>query len=419
MSKNSASDNEKLPTESYKGVRDFYPAEQSFMNFLTSTMREVVEKFGYAEYHASILEPSELYRAKTSDEIVNDQTYTFTDRGGREVTLRPEMTPTVARMVAAKRREFGFPLRLYSIPNVFRYERPQRGRLREHWQLNVDLFGSKSLEAEAEIISVAHALMTAFGAGESDFIIKIGSRNYLNALTRELKLDKTESKKLLGLLDRRAKMAKKEFAEELKDLGVAAEMLESDQVPEDVAEVLRLLNARGISNVVFSPEIVRGFDYYSGIVFEVFDMHPMNSRSLFGGGRYDNLTALFDSEKIAGVGFGMGDVTMRDFLEVRGWLPEYMPAAKLYIAVASPEVLPHAQVLASELRQENVNVAVDFGEKKLGDQIKAASKHSIPYLLVVGADEAKSGSYTIKDLASGEEQTLSRQELAAFFLNLK
>ena len=419
MSKKDASDNKKLSVESYKGVRDFYPEEQAFMNFLTSTMREVVEKFGYAEYHASILEPSELYRSKTSEEIVYEQTYTLTDRGGREVTLRPEMTPTVARMVAAKRREFGFPLRLYSIPNVFRYERPQRGRLREHWQLNVDLFGSSSIEADVEIISVAHALMKAFGAEDSDFVIKLGSRNFLNALAKELKLDAGAGKKLFGLLDRRAKMDKAEFAQELSDLGVAAEMLEADKVPEDVAKALSILKERGIHNAAFSPEIVRGFDYYSGIVFEVFDMHPLNSRSLFGGGRYDNLTALFDNEKIPGVGFGMGDVTMKDFLDVRGWLPEYAPKAKVYVAVASPDMSDAAHSLAALLREQNVAVAVDFGEKKLGDQIKAATKHKIPYLIVVGADEAALGSYTIKDLATGEEEKRRKEELAEFFLNEK
>src|SRR5581483_9336591 len=157
---------EKLSTEAYKGVRDFYPEDQAFMNYLMSVMRRVSELAGYVEYHASILEPLELYKSKNADneEIVSEQTYSFIDRGGREVTLRPEMTPTVARMVAARKRELGFPLRLFSIPNVFRYERPQRGRLREHWQYNVDIFGSYSPAADAEIIGVAYGLMSALGA---------------------------------------------------------------------------------------------------------------------------------------------------------------------------------------------------------------------------------------------------------------
>src|SRR5579859_6530900 len=179
---------DKLSTEAYKGVRDFYPEDQAFLNYFMATCRAMVEKVGYVEYHASILEPSELYKSKgaENEELVNEQTYTFVDRGGREVTLRPEMTPTVARMVAAKRRELGFPLRYYSIPNFFRYERPQRGRVREFWQLNVDLFGSRSLYAEAEIIGVAYGLMRAFGANESDFVIKVGSRMYLDSLVAEL-----------------------------------------------------------------------------------------------------------------------------------------------------------------------------------------------------------------------------------------
>src|SRR5271170_7500650 len=154
---------DKLPTDSYKGVRDFYPEDQFIQRYIFEHWERVCELFGYEEYSAGILENAELYRSKTSEEIVNEQTYTFTDRGDREVTLRPEMTPTLARMVAAKYRELGFPLRWYSIPNVFRYERPQRGRLREHWQLNVDLFGSDSFAADAEVIQVAYEVMKAFG----------------------------------------------------------------------------------------------------------------------------------------------------------------------------------------------------------------------------------------------------------------
>ncbi len=277
---------EKLSVEPYKGVRDFYPEDQALLNYLTATMREVVEHFGYAEYHASVLEPAELYRAKGAEnnELVNEQTYTFTDRGGRDVTLRPEMTPTVARMVAAKRREFGFPLRLYSIPNLFRYERPQRGRLREHWQLNVDIFGSSSRAADAEIIAVAHDVMIAFGASEDDFVIKLGSRDFIDSVIRELKLSEEDGKKLIGLLDRRAKMPADDFAKSVADIGVALEMFSPENPPKDVVEVLNILKDMGIGNAVFDPSIVRGFDYYTGVVFEIFDTHPDNSRAICGGG---------------------------------------------------------------------------------------------------------------------------------------
>ena len=411
MSKN------KLSVEPYKGVRDFYPEDQAFLHWLFKTLRGEVERAGYVEYHASILEPAELYKAKGADneEIVNEQSYIFTDRGGREVALRPEMTPTVARMVAARRRELGFPLRLYSIPNVFRYERPQRGRLREHWQLNVDLFGSRSPAADAEIIMVAYGIMAALGARQSDFEIRVGSRQAINTIAQESGLNEAQTKQLFGLLDRRAKMSEVDFDLEIKKLGVTKSLLSPKVVPQDIAQMLQDFRAAGINNIVYDPSVVRGFAYYSGVVFEVFDTHKENNRALFGGGRYDNLTALFDDEPMPGVGFGMGDVTMRDFLAVRGLIPPYTPTTAVYLAVTAPELAVRAQALAGELRSAGVNTAVDFGERKLGDQIKAAAKHKIPWLIVVGEDELASGTYNVKNLETGAAEPVARGELAGFF----
>ncbi len=407
----------KLDTQPYKGVRDFYPEDQAFLNYFIDTCSRFVEKVGYVEYHASILEPSELYKAKGAEnaEMVNEQTYTFTDRGEREVTLRPEMTPTVARMVAAKRRELGFPLRYYSIPNLFRYERPQRGRMREHWQLNVDLFGSRSPYADAEIIGVAYGIMRAFGASDSDFIIKVGSRTFLNSIIADAGLSEESGKALLALLDKRAKMPTEEFDSALAELGVSKDTLSGD-APAEIATMIKEFNDAGINNIVFDPSVVRGFAYYSGIVFEVFDTHPDNTRSLFGGGRYDNLTAMFDDEPVPGVGFGMGDATMHNFLEVRGLLPTYVSPTQVYIAVTAPELALQAQTLAGELRAAGVNTAIDFGDKKLGDQLKTASKHSILHVIVLGSDELSSGKFVVRNLASGEEVTLSRAELPGFFI---
>lgn len=411
---------EKLGLESYKGVRDFYPEDQAFLNYITATMRGVSERFGYVEYHASILEPAELYKAKGAgnEEIINDQSYTFTDRGGREVTLRPEMTPTIARMVAARRREMGFPLRLYSIPNVFRYERPQRGRLREHWQLNVDLFGSHSPASDAEVIAVAHSLMIAFGATESDFVIKLGSRAFTDALVKEMQLNDAQAAKFRRLLDQREKIPHERFASDVADLGVALEMLSPKKVPADVAAVLAILKEMGIGNAVFDPSIIRGFDYYTGVVFEVFDTHPDNNRAMFGGGRYDNLLELYGDEPVAAVGMAMGDVTIRDFLAIRGLVAPYTPSTRVYLAVASPDSVAAALALAHELRAEGVAVAVDFGEKKLGEQIKAASKHKIPYVIAVGPDEIAKGTFIARNLETGGEAVLTREALSEFFLNL-
>ncbi|MGH7141144.1 MAG: histidine--tRNA ligase [Minisyncoccia bacterium] len=413
------SDKPKLSTEPYKGVRDFYPEAFAVQKYIFETMRTVAERAGYVEYGASILEPAELYRAKGADneEIVNDQTYTFTDRGDREVTLRPEMTPTLVRMVAARRRELAFPLRWYSIPNVFRYERPQRGRLREHWQLNVDLFGTSSPAADIEIIAVAYGIMKAFGAKDDEFVIRVNSRAALNRLAGHLGLNDETRHKFLYLMDRKSKLGPDAFDLELDALGIDPEKITLDDMSEDVAAVVRPLNDTGFKNVVFDPGVVRGFDYYTGVVFEVFDTNPENNRSLFGGGRYDKLLALFGEEKIPAVGFGMGDVTLRDFLESRDLLPAYVSPIAVYIAVADPPLALEAERLAGELRESGINTAIDFGERKLGDQIKSADKQKIPYLIVVGEDELKSREFIIKNLETGEEKKSERENLSQIIIN--
>lgn len=403
-----------LGTEPYKGVRDFYPEDQAFLNYFKKICGETVQKAGYEEYSASILEPAELYKAKgaENEELVNEQTYTFTDRGERQVTLRPEMTPTVARMVAARRREFGFPLRLFSIPNVFRYERPQRGRLREHWQLNVDLFGAHSQVADAEILLTAYSVLKAFGAKDENFVIKVNNRKTIEELATDLGLNDDQKRQLLRLLDAKDKMGEEKFNAGLAEIGVSPHVF-SKGPPAELAQMISDFEAAGIKNIVYAPEIVRGFDYYTGMVFEVFDTHPENKRALFGGGRYDNLTALFDREPLPGVGFGMGDVTLRDFLEVHNLMPAYKPATQIYIAVTDEAYAPDAERYAGELRVAGVNVAVDFGEKKLADQIKTATKHKIPYLIVIGENELLAKQFTLRNLETGEEKTLALSEIPA------
>ncbi len=300
------SDKPKLSTESYKGVRDFYPEDMAVQNYIFDIWKKVVESFKYQEYSASLLEPVELYRAKSGEELVNEQMFTFTDRGGREIALRPEMTPTFARMVAAQRKSLKFPLRWFSIPNLFRYEKPQRGRKREHWQLNCDLVGIAGVEAEIEIISLAHAIMKAFGSKDDDFQICLNDRVLLN--------EKFSNPDLIKLLDRKDKMSESEFSQ--KWLEVSGKGFDDNIAPNEmISELLTKLKERGLHNVVFVPTITRGFDYYTGMVFEVFDTHPDNRRSLFGGGRYDNLLEIFGVEALPTIGFGMGDITIRDFLE--------------------------------------------------------------------------------------------------------
>ncbi len=408
--------NKKLSTEPYKGVRDFYPEDMFIQKHIFGIMRQAVEKFGYVEYGASVLEPAEMYRAKSSNEIVNEQTYTFTDRGDREVTLRPEMTPTVARMVSAKRRELGFPLRWYSIPNLFRYEKPQRGRVREHWQLNVDLFGPDTVEADIEIIAVAAEIMKSFGAKSEDYTIRINSRKLLQQAIEGKLIDPATYPQAIRLIDSKAKMTDAAFAEGWKKL--SNESLDLNILAnERINTITKTLHNLGIDNAIYDPVLARGFDYYTDVVFEVFDTNPENSRSLFGGGRYDDLASLFDGEKIPAIGFGMGDVTIRDFLETRGLLPAYAPSAQVFIAIQDPAVTVEADALAQRMRAAGLNVAINLSSKKIGDQIKVADKQKIPYVIVVGPQEVASGSYPLKKMALGTDETLSESDLIAYLKN--
>ncbi|MFZ2522827.1 MAG: histidine--tRNA ligase [Minisyncoccia bacterium] len=426
-------ENTKLSTESYKGVRDFYPEDQVIQNYIFNVWKKTVRSFGYEEYNASILESSELYKQKSGEEIVNEQTYTFKDRGDREVTLRPEMTPTVARMVAAKERELSFPLRWFSIPNLFRYEKPQKGRLREHWQLNVDLFGISGTNADAEIISVAYRILVKFGAKEDDFVIKINNRKIINSLYKQFDLDEDKSYKLSKIIDKKDKIDSTSFevavseilgerAQEFLRLLEANDRLlsslgETSEGVKELVTTLEKLDKLGIKNVEFDPYLMRGFDYYTGFVFEVFDTSDENLRSIFGGGRYDDLLDIFEAKKIPSVGFGVGDVTTRDFLETHKLLPNPTPETQVYICTVKNEFVPDATVLADKLRADGVNVEVDISDKKLGDQMKLANKKGIPFTICVGEDEVKSGIYKLKNMISGEEKSLKVEELAKAISN--
>jgi len=418
----------KLPTDPYKGVRDFYPEDMAVQKKIFGIWRSVAEKYGYEEYTASVLEPADLYRAKSGEEIVNEQTYTFKDRGDREVTLRPEITPTVARMVAARKRELALPLRWYSIPNLFRYEQPQRGRIREFWQFNVDIFGVESLQAEVEAIQMAYEVTCAYGLKPTDFEIRVSSRKVLNYITHDLfGLDFETSNKLLKLTDRKNKIAAdlfKQTAEEIlgdaKKVDQFLTILNSKNFEEfttnlrqtreeheglrEIYEVIGALEKLGITNVRFDQTLTRGADYYTGIIFEVFDLNPVNRRAALGGGRYEDLLGLFGGEKVTAVGFGAGDIVAQDMMETYGTKFEAESPADLAICPMNESVYAFAQEVAQRARGKDIRVAVDYSGRKIGDQIKTADKKKIPNVIVLGEEEVKSGEFKIKHLSTGEEQ---------------
>jgi histidyl-tRNA synthetase len=427
-----------LSKQPYKGARDFYPPDKRLQKYMFAKWREVAERFGYEEYDAPVLESLEIYLAKTGEEIVNEQTYAFEDRGGRQVVIRPEMTPTVSRMVAARRQELGYPLRWYSIPNLWRYERPQRGRLREHWQLNVDLFGVEGIEAEYEMITLVDAVFKAFGARPDMYEIRLNSRKLMDyALADYLKLNAKERQVAAKLIDRKAKMSRQDFATKVdavlgakaKQAGAAEKLLSllatehlSKLPPElrdhpsatELSRVLVMLQEAGIRNARFDIGVMRGFDYYTDVVFEVFDAHPDNNRSMLGGGRYDGLVGLFGVQPVPTVGFGWGDVTLANFLELHRLIPDLKPETDVY-AVLVGDVAGKAQKVLAKLRAGGVNVAVDLSGRKLGDQLKTAGKKGVAHALIIGENELATGKLSLKNLDTGKEQKLSPDALIKKF----
>ena len=411
--------NKNLSTDSYKGVRDFYPEDMAIQRYIFDTWSKTAESFGFERYDASILEPSDLYKAKgaANEEMVKEQTYTFIDRGDREVTLRPEMTPTIARMVAGRARALSFPLRWYSIPNLFRYERMQKGRLREHWQLNCDIFGSSDYTADIEMIALAYQTLIDFGAKPEMFEIHINDRALMTRLYTAFGVKETMIPAITRLNDRRNKIDEKTYRQELKLIvgeGILVEeiimMLDNSDEQTDVVIGLSEL---GITNVVFNKSLARGFDYYNGTIFEIFDVSGENNRSLLGGGRYDNLTRMFSDETISGIGFGMGDVTMRDFLETHKLLPVNLSSTSATLVIIPMEIPQNlaAQKIAKTFRDSGISVSVDFGTKKVGKKISDAADEAAKYVLVVGEDEVTSESYTLKNLITGKQWTGSVSEL--------
>jgi histidyl-tRNA synthetase len=402
-----------LNTQNYKGTRDFYPEEMRLSKWMFGKWREVLESFGYEEYDGPVLESFDLYAAKTSEEIVQEQSFNFEDRGGRRVVMRPEMTPTVSRMVAKKRQELGYPLRMYSIPNCFRYERQQRGRLREFWQLNADIFGVDTVVAEIELLLVVNKLMESFGAPDSAYQIRVNSRVLLNEAIIDSQ-PQVELASVLRLIDNYDKLSSDEFDAKLATLVDKPEVLKKyltgESLPEQAQAVIDKIVTAGVQNVVYSPTIARGFDYYTDIVFEVFDTNPENNRAMFGGGRYDGLVGEFGVAPVPTVGFGMGDVTFENFLRSNDLIPVLPSETDIYI-VTIGDIAVQAQQVAGRLRDYSLNVTVDLSGKKIDKQIKTAEKKGVNNVLFVGESELESGQFKLKNIQTGEEQTVTLDQI--------
>lgn len=425
----------KLSSQPYKGTRDYYPRDKRVQNYIFATWKRVARSFGYEEYGAPLLEPLEVYTAKSGKELATEQTYAFTDRGDRTVAIRPEMTPSISRMVAAKRQELAYPARLFSVANFMRYERPQRGREREFWQLNVDIFGVDGALPEAEIITMGAQFLKAFGAKDDMFVIKINNRKVIDfMMSRYLGLDMVQSQLMIKLFDRKNKIAAEDFRDQaieifgdeaapegLKKIAKLLSAKTMDELPEEIREnddlqevheLFSLLEKAGVKNTRFDITLMRGLDYYTGTVFEFFDTSPENNRSLYGGGRYDGLVGLFGAEPVSAVGMAPGLTMTELFLQTHNLLPKLPSTTEVYVVVLG-KVLDDAAKLATQLREEGVNVELDFTGRKLDKQLKTAVKKDIPFLVFVGEEELKSELYPFKNTATGDEQKLSFERIVS------
>ncbi|MGA3188513.1 MAG: histidine--tRNA ligase [Bryobacteraceae bacterium] len=422
----------KLSTQPYKGTRDFLPEEMSIRTQLFERLFKVVELFGFRRYDGPILESAAIYEAKSGEEIANQQLYRLTDKGGRELALRPEMTPSVARMIAANAESILFPARWYSHVNCHRYERPQRGRVREHWQLNVDIFGSEDVEAEVEIFDLVASLMDAMGATPKIYVLRVNDRILVEAALRNF--IGAPADKLVAIsmvIDRWEKVEASERDKALGEIGLddqqirrVAELTEMDldaycqAAGEEAAGKSRLARIirEGLSEapLKFDPLIIRAFNYYTSTVFEVFDVSTENRRSIFGGGRYDDLASLFTTKRIPGVGFGMGDVTTWNFLEQHQLLPRINLGPDVYVFGTSPDYRDAVRRVTRLLRKQGFRTEPAFDTPGLRAGLKHANRMGVRYTVIVADDEYKSGTVSVKDMTSSIQTTVAQDSVAEF-----
>jgi len=424
-----------LSTQPYKGTRDFYPEDMRIRNWIFEHMKKVCRSYGYEEYDGPMLESFDLYAAKSGEEIVNNELYSFEDKGGRKVAMRPEMTPTVARMVAAKVQELPKPIRWFSIPNLWRYEAPQKGRLREHWQLNVDIFGVELLDAEAEVLKIARDILTLFGADNSMYECKINNRKLLDSAFDKIGIfDNEEDKKRYKVskaIDKKDKVSSDDFKTMLGDAGCSDEEITAiekylnstlDEVKmlvgednlgyQELVTLFEILNLEdGNTFAKFSPGLMRGFDYYTGTVFEFYDTNPENRRAMFGGGRYDDLVSIFNGQKIPAFGFGMGDVTARDFLDTHNLTPKLKSDIDVLITTLDDSAKLYITDISNKLRAKNLNVVNYVNPDKLDKQLKFANQKGIKYVIIAGSDEMGKGIFKLKNMDERTETEIKIEEI--------
>ncbi|MFB3907231.1 MAG: histidine--tRNA ligase [Candidatus Eisenbacteria bacterium] len=414
------------PIQAVKGTRDFYPELMAQRSWLYEKIRAVSRRFGYQEYEGPILEAIALYAAKSGDELVKEQAFVLKDRGGDELAMRPELTPTLARMVAARQAQLPRPIRWWSYGPFWRYERPQKGRTREFFQWNIDLLGTEDPRSDAELLAVAASFFLETGLTKDEIVLQVNNRRLMDgALARIGIATGGEAKKsVFRLIDKRDKLPPDAWREYGLSLGLSEAQMDALgrlltdgdlwRASEELTVLFEMLEGYGVREMVaYEPSVIRGLDYYTGTVFEARD-RAGSHRAILGGGRYDNLVADVGGDPIPGVGFAMGDVVVSLLLAERGKLPSFAPApARVLVTVFSPEMMLASIRAASALRNAGIDVELYPEPAKMAKQIRYADQQSIPFAIVIGPDEAAGGTVALKRLATGAQERLTLEEAAA------
>lgn len=412
-----------------KGTRDFYPQEMAFRSWLYDNIRQVSESFGYQEYEAPFLERLELYAAKSGEELVKEQSYVFKDRSDDWIALRPELTPSLARMVAQISKSMTVPLRWWSFGPFWRYERPQKGRTREFFQWNIDLLGIDSPEVDAELGAIAATLFQRIGLTPEMVRIKVNDRQLVETQLRSIGIDSKNYQTIFKLIDRRDKMSANKWGDYAAEAGLDDKTIknlqsmllneEGWQDSERLVGFFKGVESLGVSDYFeYDPEIIRGLDYYTGIVFEARD--PAGDfRAIIGGGRYDNLVADVGGEPVPGTGFAMGDVVIQLVLEAAGVEIDLNPnPAQVFVTTFGESTRFDSLKLTGQLRRAGLRVEWYPEPDRLSKQFKYADKQGIPLAIILGPDEIAQDQVAIKDLRSGDQVTVPASEAAERVLSL-
>lgn len=408
--------------QSVKGTRDFYPEEMAFRTWLYNAIRHVSEAFGYQEYEAPFLERFDLYAAKSGEEIVNEQSYVFEDRGGERIVLRPELTPSLARMVAALGRNLQPPIRWWSFGPFWRYERPQRGRSREFFQWNIDMLGIEAAQADAEIVAVLASFFDKLNLSPDKVRIFVNNRQLIESQLVQAGFVTEQNAQIFRFIDRKEKMKSQKWQEygaelgfDLSEVKAIEKILDNKDAwteSEDLSNFFSACEALNISHYLqYDPTVIRGLDYYTGTVFEARDIGA-SERSILGGGRYDNLVADVGGESVTGVGFAMGDVVIRLVLENYNLLPELqINPSHILVTYFEEDLRNETLAIAAMLRAQGISAEWYPQPHRLDRQLKYADRQGIPFALILGPDEAKTGSVALKNLQNGEQNLIKQDDI--------